>query len=65
MEAQLQKETAALEKEINHFIEMNRKEEAAFAVLKAQLDSQGFCVDLLLSKTSTTDEETKELNQVN
>ncbi|KAL8270414.1 hypothetical protein Esti_005643 [Eimeria stiedai] len=44
-------------------VELKHKDEAALCLLRAQIDSQGFCLDLLVSRAATTEEETKEIRK--
>ncbi|CDJ38473.1 hypothetical protein, conserved [Eimeria tenella] len=59
----LQQEAAALEKEIQKLEKDKTNEEAALLLLNAQVDSQGFCLELLLSHAAAAEEEISNFKQ--
>ncbi|KAL8428565.1 hypothetical protein Efla_003336 [Eimeria flavescens] len=59
----LDEEISELTACIAKYVEEKQKDEAALSLLRMQVDSQGFCVDLLLSRIAATREKTEGIRE--
>lgn len=49
---------------ISGLVESKQRDEASVCLLRAQIDSQGFCLDLLISRQSSIKEKNKQNEEV-